>query len=105
MFGNKHILRWESDRKLKEQLMKDANLDVPKSISNPNDIDGLVIAKRHGAAGGKGYFIASSTEEYNKKRDLLIEQKLIRSDDDLYIQEYTSGVLAYLQFFYSPLKK
>jgi len=23
----------------------------------------------------------------------------------LYIQEYTSGVLAYLQFFYSPLKK
>jgi len=105
MFGNKHILRWESDRKLKEQLMKDANLDVPKSISDPNDIDGLVIAKRHGAAGGKGYFIASSTEEYNKKRDLLIEQKLIRSDDDLYIQEYTSGVLAYLQFFYSPLKK
>jgi len=105
MFGNKHILRWESDRKLKEQLMKDANLDVPKSISDPNDIDGLVIAKRHGAAGGKGYFIASSTEEYNKKRDLLIEQKLIRNDDDLYIQEYTSGVLAYLQFFYSPLKK
>jgi 5-formaminoimidazole-4-carboxamide-1-(beta)-D-ribofuranosyl 5'-monophosphate synthetase len=105
MFGNKHILRWESDRKLKEQLMKDANLDVPKSISDPNDIDGLVIAKRHGAAGGKGYFIASSTDEYNKKRDLLIEQKLIRNDDDLYIQEYTSGVLAYLQFFYSPLKK
>ena len=105
IFGNKHILGWESDRTLKEQLMKEAKFDVPKSISSPKDIESLVIAKRHGAAGGKGYFLASNEEEYNKKRDILINQGLISGDNDLYLQEYYSGVLAYLQFFYSPLEK
>ena len=104
VFGNKYILRWESDRALKEQLMKEAKLNVPKSIPNPEQINSLVIAKTHGAAGGKGYFLASSEEEYNKKRDKLVKQGLISGDNDLYIQEYSSGVLAYLQFFYSPLK-
>tara|TARA_B100000809_G_scaffold220143_1_gene227731 strand:- start:239 stop:925 length:687 start_codon:yes stop_codon:yes gene_type:complete len=85
--------------------MKEAKLNVPKSISNPKEISNLVIAKRHGAAGGKGYFLASTEQEYNKKRDQLIKQGLITGDNDLYIQEYHSGVLAYLQFFYSPIKK
>ena len=105
IFGNKHILGWESDRVLKEQLMKEAKFDVPKTISSPKEIKSLIIAKRHGAAGGKGYFLASSEEEYNKKRDILIKQGLISGDSDLYLQEYSSGVLAYLQFFYSPLEK
>ena len=105
IFGNKHILRWESDRALKEQLMKEAELEMPKSVPNPKEINGLVIAKRHGAAGGKGYFLASSEKEYNEKRDQLIKEGIINGDSDLYIQEYTSGVLAYLQFFYSPLKQ
>ena len=105
IFGNKYILGWESDRTLKEQLMKEAKFDVPKSISSPKEIESLIIAKRHGAAGGKGYFLASTEEEYNKKRDVLINQGLISGDSDLYLQEYYSGVLAYLQFFYSPLEK
>jgi len=105
IFGNKHILRWESDRALKEQLMKEAKLETPKSVPNPKEINKLVIAKRHGAAGGKGYFLASNEKEYNEKRDQLIKEGIINGDRDLYIQEYTSGVLAYLQFFYSPLKQ
>jgi len=105
VFGNKMILKWESDRKLKEQLMLEAKLDVPKSVDNPSEINRLVIAKRHGAAGGKGYFLATSEQEYNKKRDKLIEGGIINGDSDLYIQEYASGVLAYLQYFYSPLNE
>jgi 5-formaminoimidazole-4-carboxamide-1-(beta)-D-ribofuranosyl 5'-monophosphate synthetase len=105
VFGNKLILRWESDRDLKEKLMYKANLNVPRSIDNPKNINKLVIAKRHGAAGGKGYFLAASEDDYNKKRDNLISQGIIKGDDDLYIQEYISGVLAYLQYFYSPLKE
>ena len=105
IFGNKSILRWESDRVLKEKLMLEAKLNVPKSISSPKEINKLVIAKRHGAAGGKGYFMATTEVEYNKKRDNLISQGIIKGDDDLYLQEYVSGVLAYLQYFYSPLKE
>jgi len=105
IFGNKYILKWESDRALKEKLMREANLDVPKTISNPKEIDRLVIAKRHGAAGGKGYFLTTNEKDYKKKRDKLIKQGVIKGDSDLYLQEYVSGVLAYLQYFYSPLKE
>lgn len=105
VFGNKSILRWESDRELKEKMMLEAKLNVPKSVSSPKEINKLVIAKRQGAAGGKGYFLAASEQEYYKKRDALISKGIIKGDEDLYIQEYTSGVLAYLQYFYSPLKE
>jgi len=103
VFGNKWILRWESDRNLKEKLMLEAKLDVPKSVKTPKQIKRLTIAKRHGAAGGKGYFLTSSEKDYIKKRNQLIKTGLIKGDKDLYLQEYVMGVLAYLQFFYSPL--
>ena len=105
IFGNKWILRWESDREMKERLMIEAKLPIPRKVKSPNEINTLVIVKRQGAAGGKGYFIASSEEEYNKKRNELISQGIISKDETLYIQEYAAGVLAYLQYFYSPLKE
>ena len=105
IFGNKWILRWESDRNMKEQLMQESNLPLPKSISSPKDIDSLVIVKRQGAAGGKGYFLAVNEADYNAKRDSLIKDGVISADETLYIQEYAPGVLAYMQFFYSPLKE
>ncbi|MDH3311679.1 MAG: formate--phosphoribosylaminoimidazolecarboxamide ligase [Nitrosopumilus sp.] len=105
VFGNKWILRWESDREMKEKLMREAKLPVPKPVINPKDINKLVIVKRQGAAGGKGYFMAVSEEDYNTKRNQLIADGVISKDETLYIQEYAAGVLAYLQFFYSPLKE
>lgn len=67
IFGNKWILRWESDRIMKEKLMREAKLPVPKSVLDSKDIDKLVIVKRQGAAGGKGYFWQANQEDYNKK--------------------------------------
>ncbi len=103
VFGNRWVLRWESDRNMKERLMQEAGLAVPGSVKRPEEIDSLVIVKRHGAAGGKGYFLATSKDDYDGKRDALVAQGTISKDEDLYIQEYAPGVLAYLQFFYSPL--
>ncbi len=103
IFGNKWILRWESDRNMKEDLMKRAHLKVPSPVLTPDDINGATIVKRQGAAGGKGYFIAMNKDDYNTKRQALIRDGVISADEQLYIQEYASGVLAYLQFFYSPL--
>ena len=68
IFGNKWILRWESDRIMKEKLMKEATLPMPKQIVEPKDIKELVIVKRQGAAGGKGYFMAANEEDYNTKK-------------------------------------
>ncbi|RNJ79219.1 MAG: DUF1297 domain-containing protein [Nitrosopumilus sp. H8] len=105
VFGNKHILEWESDRNLKEKLMREAGLRVPGFVAEPGDIAGPVIVKRQGAAGGKGYFVASSKKEYDEKRGRLVSEGVIADDEKLYIQEYVSGVLAYLQYFYSPLRE
>ncbi len=105
VFGNKWILRWESDREMKEKLMRESKLPVPKPVIDPKDIDKLVIVKRQGAAGGKGYFMAATEDDYNTKRNQLITDGIISKDETLYIQEYAAGVLAYLQFFYSPLNE
>ena len=37
VFGNKYILKWESNRALKEKLMREAGLDVPKTISSAQE--------------------------------------------------------------------
>ncbi|MGH9878382.1 MAG: DUF1297 domain-containing protein, partial [Nitrososphaerales archaeon] len=102
-FGNRWILRWEADRNLKEKLMKESNLETPKTISSASEINGLVIAKLHGAAGGKGYFLAWDRKSFAERAAKLKTQGLIKGEDDLYIQEYVFGVPVYLQYFYSPL--
>jgi 5-formaminoimidazole-4-carboxamide-1-(beta)-D-ribofuranosyl 5'-monophosphate synthetase len=103
IFGNKWILRWESDRNMKEKLMVESKLKIPRSLHGPSDIYGLTIAKRHGAAGGKGYFLTTNEEDYIKKRDKLVREGIIKGDQDLYLQEYALGVSAYLQYFHSEL--
>lgn len=105
IFGNRWILRWESDRQMKEKLMREAGLPVPEPVQNPDDIDGLVIVKRQGAAGGKGYFMADNPGDYHEKRQTLIDCGVISGDEKLYIQKYATGVLAYLQYFHSPLEQ
>ena len=104
-FGNKWILRWESDRNLKQKLMEEAKLKTPKPVKSKNDIERLSIVKLHGAAGGRGYFLAWNKETFEEGARTLANQKKINSEDDLYIQEYVMGVPAYLQYFYSPITK
>jgi 5-formaminoimidazole-4-carboxamide-1-(beta)-D-ribofuranosyl 5'-monophosphate synthetase len=83
--------------------MIESKLETPRSVKNPDDINGLVIAKLHGAAGGKGYFLASNKKSFLEGADKLKKQGLIKDEKDLYIQEYVLGVPVYLQYFYSPL--
>ncbi len=103
VFGNKWILRWEADRDLKEKLMKEAGLKTPQVVRSKNEIKGLCIVKLHGAAGGRGYYIAWDRESFEEGARRLIDQKMIRGESDLYIQEFIRGVPVYLQYFYSPI--
>ena len=102
IFGNKWILRWEADRVLKERLMREAGLETPSQLK-PDEIDRLCMVKLPGAAGGRGYFLVSNTEEFNRAVEKLKAAGLIRSAEELYVQEYCVGVPVYLQYFYSPL--
>lgn len=103
VFGNKWILRWEADRILKEKLMKEAGLKIPQAVRSKNEIKGLCIVKLHGAAGGRGYYLAWNRESFEEGARRLIDQKIIRAESDLYIQEFIRGVPVYLQYFYSPI--
>jgi 5-formaminoimidazole-4-carboxamide-1-(beta)-D-ribofuranosyl 5'-monophosphate synthetase len=105
VFGNKWILRWEADRDLKEKLMKEAGLKTPQVVRSKNEIKSLCIVKLHGAAGGRGYYLAWNLESFEEGARRLIDQKIIRGESDLYIQEFIRGVPVYLQYFYSPITK
>jgi 5-formaminoimidazole-4-carboxamide-1-(beta)-D-ribofuranosyl 5'-monophosphate synthetase len=104
IIGNKWILRWESDRELKQRLMNESYFKTPRQINRKEEIKKLCIVKLHGAAGGKGYFLAWNQESFDEGCTKLIKEKVIKDEDELYIQEYVIGVPIFLQFFYSPLK-
>ena len=103
MFGNRNILRWESERDLERKLMKEAGIRIPFKYTDPDEIDRPVMVKFPGARGGRGYFVASSTEEFNDKIDSMMERGWITEDDvkDAHIEEYVAGTNFCIHYFYS----
>jgi 5-formaminoimidazole-4-carboxamide-1-(beta)-D-ribofuranosyl 5'-monophosphate synthetase len=103
IFGSRKMLLWESDRELKEKLMKESGLRTPKTFSSPDEIDRLVIVKLHGAKGGLGYFLADSPKSYRENLNKSKKSGKVGTNVPLYIQEYVVGVPVYFEFFYSAL--
>tara|TARA_Y100000310_G_scaffold324595_1_gene386628 strand:+ start:105 stop:1121 length:1017 start_codon:yes stop_codon:yes gene_type:complete len=95
-FGNKDILKWESDRSLERKWLKAAKLKQPKIFKHPKFIDRPVIVKFHGAGGGQGYFVAKNESDFKRKIKL-------HKEDTYVIQEYVLGVHMYAHYFYSPI--
>ena len=94
-FGNRNVLEWESDRSMERIWLEKANINMPREIKDPKDIDRPVMVKYQGAKGGRGFFIAKDYNQFKLGIDL--EQKYT-------IQEYIMGTRYYLHFFYSPLR-
>ncbi len=97
-FGNKHVLPWEADRSKQREWLTNAGLAMPRIFNQPEDIDRSVIVKFDGAGGGRGYFLASSKDEFNEK----IKP---HTDKNYTIQEYIVGAPLYIHYFYSPLSE
>ena len=93
-FGNRRVLRWESERAREREWLEGAGLSMPRVFQRPEDIDIPVMVKYDGAHGGRGFFIARTPEEFKKGVD--------RSQKHT-IQEYIIGTRYYLHYFYSPL--
>lgn len=106
MFGNRRLLRWEIDRELQKKWLQKAGLKIPKKFKDPNEIDGLAIAKFPGAKGGKGYFLVNSSDSfYEKAEDMIKRGHLTREElENTYLQEYVVGVNVYPQYFHSIFK-
>ncbi|MEA1985062.1 MAG: formate--phosphoribosylaminoimidazolecarboxamide ligase [Euryarchaeota archaeon] len=93
-FGNRAVLEWESDRNKEREWLESAGLHMPRQIE-PENIDGPVMVKYHGAKGGRGFFVAKTYEEFLRSVD---------ESEKYTIQEFIVGTRYYLHFFYSPLK-
>lgn len=97
-YGNKKVLDWESDRKMQREWLVDAKIPLPKRYKKGTKIDGPVIVKSYGAAGGHGYFFAKNQKEFDKRLKKFKAKEFI-------VQEYVIGVPLYIHYFYSPLTK
>ena len=95
-YGNKKILRYESDRNIERKWLKAAGLKLPGIFKNSKEIDRSVIVKFHGAKGGKGYFLAKSEKDF-------IQKIKAHPREDYVIQEYILGVPMFIHYFYSPI--
>jgi len=98
-YGTRKILKWEADRQKQREWLEKAGLNLPKIFHKPEDINQSVIIKFHGAAGGRGYFLANSPKDFYKKI------KKHPNEKDYVIQEYIVGVPVYAHYFYSQVKK
>jgi 5-formaminoimidazole-4-carboxamide-1-(beta)-D-ribofuranosyl 5'-monophosphate synthetase len=106
MFGNRQLLHWEASRTKQEKWLREAGLRLPKTFKSPKDIRGLAIAKLPGARGGRGYFIVSSAQSFEKKVDDMIKRHLLTKKDveSIHLQEYILGVNVYPHYFASIIK-
>jgi 5-formaminoimidazole-4-carboxamide-1-(beta)-D-ribofuranosyl 5'-monophosphate synthetase len=107
MFGNRELLHWETNREKQRKWLQRAGLKLPRIFSDPEDIDGLVIAKFPGAMGGKGYFLVESPEAFHKKAEDMLKRGHITKEnlENIHFQEYIIGVNVYPLYFYSPLTR
>ena len=93
-FGNREVLRWETDRDKQREWLTSAGVVMPAKIERPQDIDRPVFVKYYGAKGGRGSFIAKNHDDFKES---------IQPGMKYTIQEYVVGTRYYIHFFFSPL--
>ncbi|VVB96737.1 5-formaminoimidazole-4-carboxamide-1-(beta)-D-ribofuranosyl 5'-monophosphate synthetase [uncultured archaeon] len=111
MFGSRNLLRSE-ERGIERDyywLLEKAGLPYPEKIGKPEDIDCLVMVKLPHAVKKleRGFFTASSYDEFKQKSEALMEQGVITQDAlaEARIERYIIGPVFNLDMFYSPIEE
>jgi len=106
LFGNRDLLKAETDRERQREWIVASGLKVPKVYSSPEEIDSLAIIKFHGARGGMGYFLAHSPENFEEKKKRMLKAGLVteKQMERIHIQKYIIGVNVYASYFNSVVR-
>ncbi|NJD78229.1 MAG: formate--phosphoribosylaminoimidazolecarboxamide ligase family protein [Candidatus Methanoperedens sp.] len=111
MFGSRNLLRSE-ERGIERDyywLLDKAGLPYPEKIEKPEDIDCLVMVKLPHAVKKleRGFFTASSYDEFKQKSEALMEQGVITQEalSGARIERYIIGPVFNLDMFYSPIEE
>lgn len=109
ILGSRNMLKLE-ERLEKENyytLLQKAGLPFPPAITDPKAIDGLCVVKLPHADKPleRGFFTCASYDEYQKKSQVLVGQKVITASDlaRARIERYIIGPVFNLNYFFSPL--
>ena len=108
LLGSRNLLRSEERGEVQDYywILEKAGLPYPETVE-PEEIEELVMVKLPHAVKTleRGFFTASSYDEYVQKSDALLRQGVIYQDDlDLArIERYVIGPVFNLDLFYSPL--
>ena len=109
--GSRNMLRSEErgDEKDYYWILEKAGLPYPKKVERPEDIDSLTIIKVHHKVKKleRGFFTASSPEQFEQKSRELIAQGVIEEDflNSARMEQYIIGPVFNLDFFHSPLEE
>lgn len=110
LLGSRNLLRSEVRGEMQDYywILEKAGLPYPETVE-PEEIEELVMVKLPHAVKTleRGFFTASSYDEYVQKSDALLRQGVIYQDDlDLArIERYVIGPVFNLDLFYSPILK
>ncbi|MDD4308028.1 MAG: formate--phosphoribosylaminoimidazolecarboxamide ligase family protein [Thermoplasmata archaeon] len=110
IFGSRNLLRSEDRGEDRDYywMLEKAGLPFPEKIHDPKDIDCLCIIKLAHKVKKleRGFFTASSYEEYQKKSKQLLKNDVITKEDLAVarMEKYIIGPVFNLDFFYSPIE-
>jgi 5-formaminoimidazole-4-carboxamide-1-(beta)-D-ribofuranosyl 5'-monophosphate synthetase len=111
LVGSRNLLRSEDRGGPQDYywLLEKAGMPAPRKVKDPSDIDRLTIVKLHHAKKKleRGFFTASSPQEYHAKAQKLIRDGVIEAEDlgHARMEEYIIGPVLNLDFFHSPLEE
>ncbi len=108
IFGSRTLLRLEERNQAFNQydLLKKAEIRIPKIFKSANDIDRPVLVKAAEAARGyeRAFFVVDSEKTYEETGSRLEgEGKLSKNWREATIEEFIVGAPVNFNFFYSPL--
>ncbi|MDG6225459.1 MAG: formate--phosphoribosylaminoimidazolecarboxamide ligase family protein [Candidatus Thermoplasmatota archaeon] len=111
LIGSRNMLRSEEREEQQSYywLLEKAGLPFPDRVSDPDRIDSLTIVKLHHKQKKleRGFFTASSPEEYHEKARKLIASNVIDEETlrTARMERYVIGPVFNFDFFYSPLEE
>ena len=111
LVGSRNLLRSEDRGGPRDYywILEEAGLPFPRRVQRPEGIDRLTIVKLHHKVKKleRGFFTASSFEEYQRKSGQLVAHGVIDQEclAEARMEEYVIGPVFNLDFFYSPLEE
>lgn len=111
LLGSRNMLRTEEREEERDYywLLEKAGLPFPERIESPEEIRELSIVKLHHAQKRleRGFFTASSPQEFHEKAGSLLKAGVIRQEDldTARIERYVIGPVFNFDFFWSPVSE